>query len=1347
MGTRTSQFDATIDQILGYLNFSSGAHDPTFFIALNSLFAGLASAGRSRSKKAAYERVHELLLARLGKLPRDNPVFENSDQARRVIELCFDHVLPAYLDFHRDVLFHQSPEFLFNSFFVGRVLETILGSEPLNGSVKEQLPRLLGRLNDFLGHRPIAVLETQKMEPYPHEWIRPLPLFIQNVGAAEGPYQKLIETALEILRHTEPRILLAAQFDPDKLYELALDPRSLDFDHPVNRRPNHHFGQWDEHSVDNRGYYRRFILHQITLDALLRRCGAEKNLAPDQLLYEAGAVLACTMLMGSGVSGCGPGAYDSNTNLGKLVAIIAAYRDQFYAGLIEKLPSDHRQRLKIEAQQRHQPFGAARQDINNQLGAQRDRQLVNCMLASLYARMGYEQAALKQADVVPVASARINCHLDCLLSSMRRLTKAGELSAAAEMLPRFFAQLQRGIGCGAIVDPWNILGCDANYSLFPAAENTIRDHRVDELVELMNQFFAACSRLWAEAAAADQSELCEVIRGGFLEIVEWWRRFAAHEVMSVDAVDPADVYEAAAIVAKALNLWHRGGASTGDLEFWSQHAQLFDSPSAYALVIDALLERRDFNTSRALLVHWLSQADRIPLEQGSYSFHDLLWGWLAEQQRDASGEDWLVASETWNRIRKFYDYLEANAEHYWKVPDFQVGRLAGLVAPEEEEGGEFPSEPEEEDIFGAAYEDVVYHDETDDGVDSPIYETDDTVETELEAEVDRVVDRLQFLESIADYWQIAATIPLPSLGESSGESLEQIQSQLRQRRGLFANWLDQAIHNRDQLIKLLESVNAYDLPRSGVDMESMSQYDRQRLYKESLMQQVAQSCVQVENAIRMLAAVLVAIDHLLDGKSFDRVDSRLEHQRPVIAVFAAVLLRRTAAIVDLFPGLNDHLRQQRLLYIPLSRGGNPEELVQFRTTQAAMRALMSSLPGLGLLVETYELTELAMTMERNWPVDQGAVTEFDELFRVAYTSMIKAVIDTAQQSRLPPTVKRTSKQKQQFFQATAADDRLLFQCVEDLTESMLIIWLEHSRTLRLSVLEKVGERTAWQSVVKFIETYGHDLFTQEFLQLSNVRAILHQGVDAWLYKLLGSELDERPKLLDDIGQAITHRRAVGMLTLILEAIIENYGRYRDYNATTTQSDRGEMLYVLLDFLRLERRYDRVCWHLKPVVLAHQMLVRCGETGVARSWRRSLNERVGSEATRYLTRLRKLREKYSVQMASIGRHLEGKFVQPMLIDRLVALVEPAMRASDPSDARAAFEMLQTECDTFARSATGVGMDLPEWLAALEEEIENVELPPRLREGALNTTPLVAPIAIPVESLLEQLRMLSRRPREQ
>ena len=49
---------------------------------------------------------------------------------------------------------------------------------------------------------------------------------------------------------------------------MALDPRAYDFDHPVNRRPNYHFGQWDPHHIDNRGYYSRFVLQQVTLDAL-----------------------------------------------------------------------------------------------------------------------------------------------------------------------------------------------------------------------------------------------------------------------------------------------------------------------------------------------------------------------------------------------------------------------------------------------------------------------------------------------------------------------------------------------------------------------------------------------------------------------------------------------------------------------------------------------------------------------------------------------------------------------------------------------------------------------------------------------------------------------------------------------------------------------------------------------------------------------------------------------------------------------------------------------------------------------------------------------------------------------
>src|SRR5689334_11395685 len=74
----------------------------------------------------------------------------------------------------------------------------------------------------------------------------------------------------------------------------------------------------------------------------------------------------------------------------------------------------------------------------------------------------------------------------------------------------------------------------------------------------------------------------------------------------------------------------------------------------------------------------------------------------------------------------------------------------------------------------------------------------------------------------------------------------------------------------------------------------------------------------------------------------------------------------------------------------------------------------------------------------------------------------------------------------------------------------------------------------------------------------------------------------------------------------------------------TQSDRGELLYTLLDFLRLRTKYDRVCWNLKPVVLAHEILVRRGREAAARVWRKALSERIHDEADQYLAKLSDLR---------------------------------------------------------------------------------------------------------------------------
>lgn len=1378
-----------LDQILGYLNFSSGNTDTRFLANLDSLFSRITDDVGKRMARlesegkvppTAGEQIIDALASRLNnrlsELQKNNDAFRDVRQARQVIELTLRHLLPAYREHHRDLLFHQPAEILFNSFFVGRAFEAVLNDiqplietesdamvlelsdQQLDEATQNTIKPAINRLNDFLGHRPVASLESQKIEPYQHEWTRPVPLYIADVGVACGRYREIVEIAIEILLETNPQILRAAYFSPQRMNELSIDSRAFDFDHPINKRPNHHFGHWDEQQIGQDGHFSRFIVHQVTLDALLQRVekdvlpvsDAEPGLARNELMKEAGAVLAGTMLMASGISGDGPGAHHSNVTLGNLLPTIAAYRDQFYHELMERLPSEHHDRLKEEIIVRRQPFGAARQDLNAQLAQRRASQLVNCRLASIYARMGYPDEAEKQSNVVPVAGARIICQIDCLLSSASQILdhrrclgnepSGGDyLQEALEKIPQAFQLVQRGIECGAIVDPWNIIGFDANYSLFPAIENSVKDHRVYELVDLMERVFAVCSRLWSEAAANDRLDICQEIKSQFRGIADWWRKFAAHEVMAVDAIDSDDIFYAAELVAKALNLWHKGGAAAGDIGFWSEHAELFDSPKAYDLVIDALMQRDDYKTSTALLIHWLGQSDHIPLQQGDSSFHDLVLDWITKQKELLSDSS-IDAESVWSQIRKFYDFVEANADHYWVVPNFQLGKGVGLHSDQDEDLETFTDEDEsEKSPYDAAYEGVIYTDTTDDGIDGEIFDSSLNSDDALEAEVDRVLDRLEFQSTIASYWQVAATIPLPAVNGSPPS--EEICSRLQHRREILSGWVSQALSNRDKILDLLRAVHEYPLPKTGIDHDSLIEYDRHRLFKESLLERAIETCVQTENAVRNLLAVIHAVNFLIDKTALEDTTNCPKADKefaPLVTIFAAVLLRRPECVDEHFPRLVEFLNEQALLYVPLSKGGDPETIVKARLIQTAMRDLLSTLPSLGLLVETHELTVTALAMERNHPIRQGAVTEFDELFHVAYSSMVHTLIESTKSLKSQLIEVGESSDKEVCLQC----ENVLFDCIEMLTESMLILWLDHSRTLRLSVLEKVVDKASWEKLVEFIEKYGEGLFTQQFLHLANIRAILHQGVNQWFEQLLESPHRPDLRLLDELDRDLPRQKAVRYLTLVLEAVIENYNEYRDYNTTTTQSDQGNFVYVLLDFLRLRSRYERVCWNLKPVVWAHEILVRDSENGVARMWRRSLTERVGPEAERFLSRLEQLRGKYSIRMESVGRRLEERFGHPMQIDRLRALVAPAMENPSDNKCRRTFDLLQHEAQTFSRKTMGVGMDLPAWLAALEREVQDFHVPARFKRMS-HKSELVEPVEKSIADLKEQLEQLPRR----
>ena len=128
--------EEVLDKVLGYLNFSSGQHDPKFFSNLDLIFRhcnattppdapSSETEDRPNRDNALVDRVAKLLRQRLDHLKQSNDTFRDSVQAENILNLVFEDFLPAWLLHHRDLFYHQSRDSLFNSFLTARVIETI----------------------------------------------------------------------------------------------------------------------------------------------------------------------------------------------------------------------------------------------------------------------------------------------------------------------------------------------------------------------------------------------------------------------------------------------------------------------------------------------------------------------------------------------------------------------------------------------------------------------------------------------------------------------------------------------------------------------------------------------------------------------------------------------------------------------------------------------------------------------------------------------------------------------------------------------------------------------------------------------------------------------------------------------------------------------------------------------------------------------------------------------------------------------------------------------------------------------------------------------------------------------
>ena len=152
------------------------------------------------------------------------------------------------------------------------------------------------------------------------------------------------------------------------------------------------------------------------------------------------------------------------------------------------------------------------------------------------------------------------CQIYCRLTAGHQAIDADQLESVARYLHEIEDLLQRGIECGALVDPWNIVGFGGNFSLFPAIENSVHDFRVDDLIELVEQILDLCARAWTEAAAIDDTATSRFFPRPSSKLAAWWDKFATASVSGVKRLVAKEIEVSTNLVAGALSAWHKGRA-------------------------------------------------------------------------------------------------------------------------------------------------------------------------------------------------------------------------------------------------------------------------------------------------------------------------------------------------------------------------------------------------------------------------------------------------------------------------------------------------------------------------------------------------------------------------------------------------------------------------------------------------------------------------------------------------------------------------------------------------------------------------------------------------------------------
>jgi len=572
---------------------------------------------------------------------------------------------------------------------------------------------------------------------------------------------------------------------------------------------------------------------------------------------------------------------------------------------------------------------------------------------------------------------------------------------------------------------------------------------------------------------------------------------------------------------------------------------------------------------------------------------------------------------------------------------------------------------------------------------------------DLAQEAERLEKRLKFLATLARLWNVATR----AHHDAQGIERERGQETL-------AAWLAKARKTYQGLLALLDAIHEHEVPKPSGSYDSLVEFDSRRVTKERLLSLVISTCLDQALAVGALRGAREK------ETETDEANAPPGWENLVIRLERALLKKEPAKARAWLPEFIRIFKHEPLLYTPLTHGGHPRQILRASMAQTILRGLVANLSRQGLVRETYQLVLLAHGMEQSQTLTGPRVTEFDRLFQLAVQAVAEAVIEAAQRDAVSPEP--------------------IVQTLENVVEPFLKAWMDHSKTLRVAMLEAITSDKDWGRLCDFIKKYGHDLFHARFMTLANLRGILHRGVGPYLDYLSENPDPMHPiKLVDDIDCGLSRVEPERWLQIILQTLIENYDHYRDYNTTTTQSDYGENLYQFFDFLRLKASYERNAWQLRPLNLVHEVLAK-KHRPTAKLWREQVQEMCRQTADDHLKELGRLEKMHGMRLATIADRLEERFVKPMTLDSVCALVEPAMESAPEYLNNDEIIPLEDALEPLAEIPTGVGLDVPQWILRLEGEVQRVRTSKTALVNLAETLFQVPKVAVSFKELAEQLR---------